>query len=197
MPWASLVVMGTRRRRGEDGISFEHRGPCRDPQRHRHCPGLWRGEITVGYTAGKRQRRKVSGTTKAAVVDKLRKLHADLDKGIVPKTGYSNYTVRQAADDWLADGLQGRAAKTIKKNQNVLEPILTVIGARKLRDLTADEVRQALAAMASDYSSAAVTMGHLALKRAIRHAEASDLLSRNVAALVDTPKAGKAGRHGR
>ena len=65
--------MATRRRRGEDGISFEHRGPCRDPQRHRHCPGLWRGELTVGYTGdGKRQRRKVSGTTKAAVVDKLR-----------------------------------------------------------------------------------------------------------------------------
>jgi hypothetical protein len=39
-------------------------------------------------------------------------------------------------------------------------------------------------------------MGHLALKRAIRHAEASDLVSRNVAALADTPKAGKGGRHG-
>jgi hypothetical protein len=25
-----------------------HRGPCRDPERHRHCPGLWRGEITSG-----------------------------------------------------------------------------------------------------------------------------------------------------
>jgi hypothetical protein len=195
--WASLVVMATRRRRGEDGISFEHRGPCRDPQRHRHCPGLWRGEITLGYTGGKRQRRKVSGTTKAAVANKLRKLHTDLDKGIVPKTGYSNYTVRQAAGDWLANGLQGRAAKTIKKNQNVLEPILAVIGARKLRDLTADDVRQALAAMASAYSSAAVIMGHLALKRAIRHAEANDLISRNVAALVDTPRAGRAGRRGR
>ena len=53
--------MTTRRRRGEDGISFEHRGPCRGPHRHRHCPGLWRGEITVGYTGdGKRQRRKVA-----------------------------------------------------------------------------------------------------------------------------------------
>jgi hypothetical protein len=31
-------------------------------------------------------------------------------------------------------------------------------------------------------------MGHLALKRAIRHAEASDLVTRNVAALADTPK---------
>jgi integrase len=47
--------------------------------------------------------------------------------------------------------------------------------------------------MAAGYSSAAVTMGHLALKRAIRHAEANDLVARNVAALADTPK----GRDGR
>src|SRR5450755_3751233 len=186
--------MTTRRRRGEDGISFEHRGPCRDPQRHRHCPGLWRGEITLGYTGdGKRARRKVSGTTKAAVVDKLRDLHLQLDKGITPKAGYTHYTLRQAADDWLAHGLDGRSPRTIKKNQNVLEPILAVIGARKLRDLTAADVRQALAAMAARYSTAAVPMGHLALKRAIRHAEANDLISRNVATLADTPK----GREGR
>src|SRR5215475_9734576 len=186
--------MATRRRRGEDGISFEHRGPCRDPERHRHCPGLWRGEVTLGYTEdGKRNRRKVSGTTKAAVVDKLRELHRDLDQGIIPATGYANYTVRQAAEDWLANGLDGRAAKTIKKNQNVLEPILKVIGARKLRELTAADVRQALSTMAAGYSSAAVSMGHLALKRAIRHAEASDLVARNVAALADTPK-GQDGR---
>ena len=75
----------------------------------------------------------------------------------------------------------------------MLEPILTVIGARKLRDLSAADVRQALAAMAAGYSTAAVSMGHLALKRAIRHAEANDLISRNVAALADTPK-GQQGR---
>ena len=186
--------MATRRRRGEDGISFEHRGPCRDPQRHRHCPGLWRGELTLGYTQdGKRQRRKVSGQTKAAVIDKLRDLHTQLDKGITPKAGYVHYTVRQAAQDWLATGLDGRSAKTITKNQNVLEPILTVIGARKLRELTAADVREALAQMAAGYSSAAVTMGHLALKRAIRHAEANNLVARNAAALADTPK-GQEGR---
>ena len=186
--------MNARRRRGEDGISFEHRGPCSDPQRHRHCPGLWRGEITLGYNSdGKRSRRKVSGTTKAAVIDKLRDLHNQLDKGITPKPGYTHYTLRQAADDWLAHGLEGRSPKTIKKNQNVLEPILTVIGTRKLRDLTAADVRQALAAMAAGYSTAAVSMGHLALKRAIRHAEANDLVSRNVATLADTPK-GQQGR---
>ena len=186
--------MATRRRRGEDGISFEHRGPCRDPERHRHCPGLWRGEITLGYAEdGKRTRRKVSGTTKASVVDKLRELHADLHQGVVAKAGYANYTVRQAGEDWLAHGLDGRSAKTIKKNQNMLEPILKVIGTRKLRELSAGNVREALSEMAAEYSSAAVTMGHLALKRTIRHAEANDLVSRNVATLVDTPK-GQEGR---
>ena len=186
--------MTTRRRRGEDGISFEHRGSCRDPHRHRHCPGLWRGEITTGYTGdGKRTRRKVSGTTKAAVVDKLRDLRTQLDKGVTPKAGYAHCTVRQAAGDWLAHGPDGRSPKTATKNQNVLEPILAVTGARKLRDLTAADVRQALAAMAAGYSTAAVSMGHLALKRAIRHAEASDLVSRNVATLADTPK-GQQGR---
>jgi len=66
-------------------------------------------------------------------------------------------------------------------------------GARKLRELTAADVRQALATMAAGYSTAAVTMGHLALKRAIRHAEANDLVARNVAALAGTPK-GQEGR---
>jgi integrase len=113
--------------------------------------------------------------------------------GITPKTGYANYTVRQAAEDWLANGLEGRTAKTIKKNENVLAPILKVIGGRKLRELTAADVRQALSKMAAGYSSAAVTMGHLALKRAIRHAEANDLVTRNVATLADTPK-GQEGR---
>lgn len=101
--------------------------------------------------------------------------------------------MRRAAEDWLATGLVGRSAETVTKNQHILEPILKVIGARRLRELTAADVRQALSAMAAGYSSAAVSMGHLALKRAIRHAEANDLVARNVAALVDTPK-GQQGR---
>jgi integrase len=188
--------MAGRRGWGEDSIHFEHRGgPCRDPERHNGCPGIWRGAVSLGYTSDgqRRIRRKVSGKTKTSVRDKLKALHTDLDIGITPKTGYTHYTVRQAAEDWLANGLDGRSAKTIKKNQNVLEPILKVIGARRLRELTAADVRQALVKMATRYSSAAVTMGHLALKRTIRHAEANDLVSRNVATLVDTPK-GQEGR---
>jgi integrase len=104
-----------------------------------------------------------------------------------------NYTHGRAADDWLREGLEGRSAKTIKKNENVLAPILTAIGARRLRELTAADVHQALTAMAARYSTAAVAMGHNALTRVIRHAEARDLVGRNVATLVNTPK-GQAGR---
>src|ERR1700756_2322872 len=51
----------------------------------------------------------------------------------------------------------------------------------------------ALTVMARTYSSAAVIMGHNALTRTITHAEARDLVGRNVASLVDTPK-GQEGR---
>ena len=49
----------------------------------------------------------------------------------------------------LAGGrTHGRSPKTIKKNENVLSPILATIGGTRLRDLTADDVHQALTAMA-------------------------------------------------
>ena len=183
--------MSSRRGWGEDGIFFEHTALCRDPERHRHCPGRWRGVVSLGYGPdGKRVRRKVSGKTRAVVQTRLKALHSDLDSGLKASP---NYTMRRAAQDWLAEGLEGRSAKTVKKNENVLAPILTAIGSRRLRELTADDVRQALAAMAARYSTAAVAMGHNALTRAIRHAEGRDLVGRNVATLVDTPK-GQAGR---
>ncbi len=147
--------------------------------------------VSLGFGAdGKRVRRKVSGQTKAIVQDRLKKLHDELDTGVRTSP---NYTVRRAAEDWLKEGLAGRSAKTIKKNENVLEPILSAIGARRLRELTAGDVHYALTTMAQRYSSAAVAMGHNALTRTIRHAEARDLVGRNVAMLVDTPK-GQAGR---
>jgi integrase len=186
--------MAARRTRGQDTIFFDHEGAaCTDPQRHRHCRGRWRGEISLGFdAAGKRLRRKVSGQTRAAVQDRLKKLHADLDAGLT-RAAPLNYTLRAAAEDWLAHGLTGRSAKTIKKNQNVLEPILTAIGSRRLRDLEVTDVEAALAHMAGRYSTAAVAMGHNALTRAIRYAMARKRVVLNVAALAETP-AGQAGR---
>jgi integrase len=185
--------MSARRGWGQDSVFFEHDGdaPCRDGERHRRCAGRWVGVVSRGFGPdGKRLRRKVTGSTKATVQERLKRLHDELESGVRTTP---NYTLRRAAEEWLQEGLVGRSPKTIKKNENVLTPILVTIGGRKLRELTAGDVQRALAVMAEKYSSAAVTMGHNALTRAIRHAEARDRVGRNVATLVDTPK-GQTGR---
>jgi integrase len=133
----------------------------------------------------------VSGTTKAFVADRLAQLHRDLDAGARPAP--ANNTARQAAEDWLAHGLPGRSAKTIRKNQDVLEPILAAVGSRRLKELTSADVDAALAHMAASYSTAAVAMGHLALKRVIRRAQARRYVIINAAEFADTAQ-GQPGR---
>jgi integrase len=180
--------MGGSKRRGygEDSIYFDHVSDCRDGLHHRGCPGRWRGSISLGFGPdGKRVRRKVSGRTKTEVKDKLQLLHDELRAGVrsAPK-----YTIQNAVDDWLAHGLDGRSAKTISTNREVLTPLTALIGAARLRDLTAAEVRSALAQLATSRSTRSVQMAHSSLGRAIRYAEANDLVGRNVAALVTPPK---------
>lgn len=180
-----------RRGSGDDGIYFDHRAECRDAAQHRTCNGRWRGVISLGFAAdGRRIRKKVSGDSRTEVKDKLKALHSDLDAGI--RTVHS-YTVRQAADDWIADGLPGRAAKTIEVNAGALDLLLASIGNKPLTELTARDVRTALASVASTHATRTVQKAHNCLTRAIRHAEAQDLVRRNVSALVDTPR-GQEGR---
>jgi hypothetical protein len=39
--------MAGRRGWGEDSIYFDHSGECRDSQTHWHCPGRWRGVVSL------------------------------------------------------------------------------------------------------------------------------------------------------
>jgi len=182
----------TRRRGyGEDAIYFDHAGDCRDGKHHKGCPGRWRGVVSLGFGPdGKRRRKKVSAPTKTEVRDKLKALHAELDAGIRTLHGY---TLEKAVADWLADGLPDRTAKTIETNHDALKPLLAELGAVRLADLTAHDVRSALTKMAARYSTRTLQKTHNCLTRAIRHAEARDLVRRNVSALVDTPE-GQLGR---
>jgi hypothetical protein len=64
------------------------------------------GAISLGYGPdGKRIRRKVSGKTKQEVRAKLQALHQEMNAGVKSS---STYTVRQAVDDWLHEGLHVR-----------------------------------------------------------------------------------------
>ncbi len=181
-----------RRGRGEDSIIFDHEGAeCRDSKYHRHCPGRWRGVVSLGIGAdGKRIRKKVSGRNKTDVRAKLAELHNDLDEGVVPEAGY---TVAKAIRDWLEDGLPGRSAKTVGTYTEVLDPLTAIIGKIPLRELTAANVRSALTALGTSRTTRTLVITHATLTRAIRHAEANDKVRRNVATMIDTPR-GQDGR---
>jgi integrase len=181
----------SRRGYGEDGIYFDHRGDCKDSAHHRTCSGRWRGVVSLGFDAdGKRIRRKVSGSTRTEVKEKLKEIHSELDAGVRTAAGY---TVEMAVGDWLAEGLPGRVAKTVSVYRDALGPVLAVIGRIPLRDLNVQDVRGALAKMTVTHSTPTLQKAHNCLTRALRHAEGQDLVRRNVSALVDTPH----GREGR
>jgi len=186
--------MTGRRGWGEDSIYFDHSGECRDPETHRHCPGRWRGVVSLKPGPdGRRRRKKVSGTNKTEVRAKLAELHDELNDGVVTNAGYA---VAHAIRDWLADGLAGRTPP-VSTQWEVLEPLIGIIGAVPLRELTAATVRSALKELAATRATRTVAMAHAGLTRAIRHAEANDKVRRNVATLVNTPAGQGAARPSR
>jgi len=168
-----------RRGFGEDGIYL-------DAARNRYM-----GAVSLGYGPdGKRIRRKVSGKTKQEVRAKLQALHQEVNAGV---RSSSTYTVREAVDDWLREGLDGTSERTRTLYEGLLEPVLEMVGARPLRNLTAADVRSALGQLVTRYSTRSLQITRNSLERAIRHAEADDLVGRNVAALVKPPR-GRSGR---
>ena len=98
--------------------------------------------------------------------------------------------------DWLDGGLQGRSERTRSIYREALKPLLEHIGTRPLRELTARDVRRGLEALSEKMSTRYLQLGRASLARAIRYAEAHDLVGRNVATLVDNPK-GQVGRPSR
>jgi integrase len=171
-----------RRGHGEDAIYF-------DAAKNRYV-----GAVSLGFgPGGKRSRRKVSGRTKQEVRDKLKALHAELDRGL--RTS-ATYTVRQAVDDWLEAGLPGRSERTRSVYREALTPLMKQIGSRALKELTAGDVHAGLEALSGRLSTRYLQIAKASLARAIRHAEAHDRVGRNVAKLADLPK-GSAGRPSR
>ena len=130
------------------------------------------------------------GKTKTAVYDKLRDLHRDLNRGIAPKAGY---TVNECLDDWLAHARNRVSGSTRDTERYQAENLRRTLGHARLRELTARDVHTALESMTATHSTRPIHLTRNLLERAIRHAEANDLVGRDVAALV-TPPAGKDGR---
>jgi integrase len=174
--------MAARRGHGEDSIYFDAKN------------NRWTAAVSLGHGPdGTRKRRKVTARTKVECRNKLRDLRKEIAAGV--RTSGS-YTLAKAVDAWLAEALDGRSEKTIARNKSILRPVVKRIGAVPLRDLTAHQVRGALAVLATDHSTSTVRLVRDCLVRAIRHAEANDHVSLNVAMLVQPPQ-GSTGRPSR
>ena len=98
----------SRRPRGEDAIYFA-------VAKNRYV-----GSVSLGYGPdGKRIRRKVLGKTRQEVRERLNALHQELNAGV---RSSSTYTVREAVDDWLREGLDGTSERTRTLYEGLLEP---------------------------------------------------------------------------
>jgi integrase len=154
----------------------------------------WIAEVTVGYDGrGRRITRKASGKTKTEAKDKLKELVRDLDDGL--SIAPHNYTVTDAVEDWLKFGLPSGAPATADKCRSLAGThVIPGIGARKLRELSADDVDRWLAAEAPGLSLDTLRQIRSILRRSISRAQARDKVKRNVVLLCDLPAAGREGR---
>jgi integrase len=153
----------------------------------------WIAEVTIGYTpAGKRIYRSGSGKTKTEAKAKLKEVMRDHEDGVA--IAPHDYTVADAVTDWLAYGLNGRSKSTVDKCRNLCNRhVISALGARKLRDLSATDVDKWLAGKAKHLSTRTLRDLHACLNRSVTRAMKRDKVKRNVVALCDVPT----GRDGR
>lgn len=139
----------------------------------------------------RRIRRKVTGHSEEEVRAKLDDLRRDFDNRIDLE---HQYTVADAARDFLAHGTHRLAEKTVDELRDIARKwIIPHLGRTKLRQLTADHVDAWLDVMALELASASVNKRLSTLRRVIRFAQARNHVDRNVVMFVDAPK-GKPGR---
>lgn len=92
-------------------------------------------------------------------------------------------------NDWLANyELTGRDPNTVKTVRSLVDNhIIPAIGARKLRDLTADDVDEWLTEKAATLVTSTLRNLRSILRRAIKRAHGRDHVGRNIVLLTDCP----------
>lgn len=173
--------MTERRSKGDGGLHWDER-------RQR-----WIASVTLGYDGrGKRIVKKGAGRTKTEAKRKLREVLRDHEDGVA--LGDDTYTVKQAVEDWLQFGLSSRDEETKKANESLCRNhIIPLLGARRLRDLSAHEVDAWLLGLSTKLSTRTLRGVRACLVRAVNRAMARDLVKRNVVLLCSVPT-GRPGR---
>ncbi|MGW5260924.1 tyrosine-type recombinase/integrase [Microbispora sp. NPDC004025] len=99
---------------------------------------------------------------------------------------------------WLAHGLGGRSPSTVRMYTTFAEThVLPALGARKLRDLSVEDVDSWLTSKKGELSTRSLKLIHGILNRAVKSAMRRDKVKRNVVDLCEIPKGARAARRRR
>lgn len=157
---------------------------------YKRADGRWEGRLSLGKAPdGRRRRHVVYGRTRNDVVDALRRARNRVEDGEPPTD--SSTTVADHLRWWADHVLPGTVRETTAYGyRRVIEhSIIPHIGARPLGKLAPAHVHDMLRDLEHAGNAPATRRNaRVVLRRALAHAERWGLVTRNVAALVDTPR---------
>jgi integrase len=151
--------------------------------------GRWVAVLNLGYQKGKLKRKPFYGKTRAEVADRLNTALGDRKRGIPIIT--DRQTVGQFLDRWLADSAKPavRQSTCAIYSQLIRLYVKPELGHVRLEKLTPQQTESWLnGLLAAGLSPRTVQHARAVLRRALRHAMKWELVSRNVATLVDPPR---------
>lgn len=152
--------------------------------------GRWRGSVHLGYRAGKRVRKALSGKTRAEVARKLAEALRSKEIGLA--LAPERQTVGDFLGRWLKDVAEpSTRPKTYRTYHDIVhQHLVPSLGKRLLAKLTPQDVRAFMTEKVKEGLSPK-TVKHLrdTLRNALNVAVKDGLIVRNAAALADPPRA--------
>jgi integrase len=152
--------------------------------------GRWRATLDLGWEHGKRQRKYLSGATKAAVSRAVREALAQVESGVPLTRDGAGPTV----EEWLwywHDNIQARRVReaTLSAQEVIIRRhLVPYLGRVRLRELTPEQVESLLVRLEGPtFNSTSVLKVHRCLSRSLVVAMQRGLVNRNVCTLIDAP----------
>jgi len=165
----------------------KHRGHHEGTTKKR-ADGRWEARMSLGIVNGKAKYKYYYGKTEAEVKAKMREGQAELQRGKMP--GNDRQTVAAFLTDWLAEKKETVRPATYKSYSDTVRlHIIPNIGHKILTKITPVDVRRLLSDLAaSGVNPPSIRYTRTVLRAALNQAVRWELVSRNVAALVTSPK---------
>ena len=170
-------MSGRRRRSNGEGSVF------------RRSDGMWVAQVDLGWIGGQRRRKAVYASTERAVLVKRDELRAQRARGVnlaAPPTTVADWLVHWLATMKSSDGTS--LATRARYEQIIRVHLVPQLGSVKLAALSPRHVQNLLTGLQETVAPATVVKVHGVLRNALADAERMDLVGRNVAKAVRTPR---------